>query len=152
MSRILDLGDKLEKLPILLDEYERGMEDVDDHLSIEGKLLEHANREQAAWQSYYDQRKIELYTLVKFMEAQVRKVRGKLFIGYTENHSHDLSDRAKDRYIDQEPSYLNKYELLLEVEELHKKYEAIVDSFRSRGFALNNITKIRVAALEDVTI
>jgi hypothetical protein len=43
-------------------------------------------------------------------------------------------------------------ELYLEVKDLHDRYAAVVDAFRSRGFALNNITKIRVAALEDVTI
>ena len=152
MSRISDLGENFEKLPDIIAEYESVLAGVEDNLKIEGKLLEHANREQAAWQSYYDERKIELSILVKYFDSQVRRVRGKLFQAYTENHSRELSDRAKDQYINKEQAYLNIYGFYLEIDELYQKFDSVVESFKARGYALNNITKIRVASLEDVTI
>ena len=116
------------------------------------KNLEHANREQPAWQSYYDQRRIELYALVKYYEGQINRVRGKLYKSYTETYSRELTDRAKDKYIDNEKSYLDMLEVYLEVKELYDRYDAVVEAFKSRGYALNNITKIRVASLEDVVV
>ena len=83
---------------------------------------------------------------------QTNKVRGKLFRDYTENYSRVLADRAIDKYIDKEDAYLAAYGLYLEVKEIHDQYVRVVEAFRSRGFALNNITKIRVAAMEDATI
>lgn len=152
MSLIPDLGENYSKLPSILEAYENALIDYEENIKIEGKLLEHANREQAAWQSFYDQKRLELYTLVKYFEGQINKVRGILYKRYTENYSRELSDRLKDKYIDKEEEYLNIFEIYLEVKELYNKYESIVETFKSRGYALNNITKIRVAALEDVTI
>jgi hypothetical protein len=152
LSIVTELGDGNINLPKIMQRYETALNDVKKNLAIKGKKLEHANSEQPGWQSYYDERRIELHTLVKYFEAQVNRIRGKLFRDYTETYSRELTDRGKDKYIDKESSYLNIYEVYLEVKELHDQYARVVDAFRSRGFALNNITKIRVAALEDATI
>lgn len=152
MSLIEQLGEGKKNLPTILMRYENGLDDVEANLAIKGKMLEQANIEQAAWQAYYDQSRIELYSLMKFMEADVARIRGKLWISYTETHTRDLGPRDKDQYINNETAYLDTNELFLEVQELYKKYEAIVDAFRSRGFALNNITKIRISQMEDVTL
>jgi len=152
LSIINDLGKDSINLPTILANYETALGGFEDKLEIKGKNLEHANSEQPAWQSYYDQRRIELYTLVKYYEGQINRVRGKLFKSYTETYSRELTDRAKDKYIDNEEAYLKMFEIYLEVKEVHDQYSAVVEAFKSRGYALNNITKIRVAALEDVTI
>jgi len=152
LSRIPDLGEKFKHIPEVLAEYEAAYEDYKKNLDLEGKSLENANKENPAWQAYYDERRIELKTLVDYMEAQVQRVRGRLFKSYTETHQRELTDRAKDKYIDNEDAYLTVYEIYLEVREMYNKYQAVVDAFTSRGYALNNITKIRVAALEDVVL
>ena len=152
MSLIGDLGDKNKNLPKILGDYETALDGFQNHLAIKGKNLEHANREHATWQSYYDERRIELHTLVKHFETQMNKIRGSLFRQYTENYSRELNDRTKDQYINHEDEFLKISGIYLEVKDLHDRYVGVVDAFRSRGFALNNITKIRVAALEDVTI
>lgn len=150
MSRIPDLGAKLQHLPKILDGYEKALKDVVDHINIEGKTIEVANRENAHWQNYYDERRIELRTLVKYFEARVKKVRGKLFKSYTSGpkSNQQYSDRVKDKYIDNEDAYLTMYEVYLEVEEMYEKYEGAVKAFQTRGYALNNITKARVAQVE----
>lgn len=152
MSRIPDLGDHNANLPNLLAEYDKGIEEAAKIILIKGKKLEAANVENAAWQHYYDQRRIELHTLVKYFEAEVGRVRSKLFRNYKENHSRDLSEREIGRYIDGEKSFLDMNEIYLEVKELHDQYQNIVNSFTSRGYSLNNITKIRVSSLEDVQL
>ena len=152
MSRILDIKENLAKLPALLVEYEDALNDYESHLSIQGKRLEKANMENPTWQIYYDQKRIELHTLLKFMDAEVDRVRGKLFRSYKENHSRQLSEREINRYIDNEQAYLSMNEIKLEVQEIHDKYHAVVEAFRVRGYALNNITKARCASLEDVML
>jgi hypothetical protein len=47
---------------------------------------------------------------------------------------------------------LNVYQVLLTVEELQKKYTSVVEAFQARGYALRNITSIRVASMEDVVL
>lgn len=152
MSRIPDLGSDLKHLPVVLSEYQKQLDDVEAHLILEGKRLEVANKENPTWHHFYDARRVELKTLVDYLECRVQKVRGKLFKTYSEGYSKELSDRAKDKYIDNEPAYLTEYELFLEVRELFQKYEAVVRAFEVRGYALNNITRARVSEVHDVIL
>ena len=149
MSLIAAVGEKLEHLPKIIAEYEQYLEEVEHHLSMKGKTIQQANVEHATWSSYYDQKRVEMSILKKYMEREVERVRGKLWKQYTETHSRDLNTRDKENYINNEPSYLSKHELYLEVLELSEKYEAVSNAFKSRGFALNNIVKLRVSSIEN---
>lgn len=149
MSRIPDLGEKYKNLPNVLEQYENELLNADDNLRLKGKTIQVANRENPTWKSYYDQRKAELKTLVEYLEVQVKRVRGRLYRQYNEKYSRELDHRAIEKYIDNEDAVLRTTEVLLEVKELYEKYQSIVEAFTARGYALNNITKLRVASLED---
>lgn len=152
MSRIPDIGKNLDQLPNVLAEYETALDGVEDILTIKGKTIERANQENPSWQHYYDQKRVELSTIVKYLEGQVARVRGKLFKSYTETYQRELSDRAKDKYVDNEEAYLNMYEVYLEAKEIYDKYQAVCDAFQARGYALNNITRARVADVHDMLL
>lgn len=160
MTRINDLGDKdgsdlsirFANLPAILSQFDTELIQAAENLELKGKRLDIANRENSTWQNYYDQRKAELGSLLKYMEAQVARTRGRLFKNMSDQNQKDFSDRAKDKFIDAEKSYLDIYELYLEVDEMYNKYKSIVDGFTARGYSLNNITKLRVAAIEDSII
>jgi hypothetical protein len=146
-----DLGEGYVNLNNLLTPYVEELVNKEAHLDIKGKTIERANREQPQHLAYYDERRIELYTLVKFFEAEIARIRSKL-IKNMENYPRDLSDRMKDKYVDQEEAYLEVYHKFLAVKEMYGLFESTVECFKARGYALNNITKIRVASLEDVIL
>lgn len=146
-----DLGENYKNLGTVLAPYIQALDEKDQNLKIEGKLLEHANREQASWISFYDERRMELATYLKFFEMEIGRVRAEC-LKAMEKYPRELSDRAKDKYIDGNEKYLAVYEQYLAVKELHGLFESAVESFKQRGFALRNITNIRCAALEDVVI
>lgn len=152
MSRIPDLGEKNAKLPALLAEYESELDAIEERLRIKGKLLEVAQQEQCAWPMFYEARRVELKTLVKYFDDQVSKVRGTLVRRYTENYSRSLGERAMNSYIDADEAYLKMRELYLEVEELYEKYAAIADAFTKRGFALRDLTTAKVNQLHQLPI
>lgn len=152
MSKISDLGAKHEKLPDVLGQYIKDLDDLKDIVRLKGKKLEVANRENPAWYLYYRERKVELGTLVKYFEGEVSRIRGKLYREYKERYSIDLGEREIGRYIDHDEKYLTLYHMLLEVKEIHDQYDGAVDTLTTRGYALNNITKIRVAGLEDAEL
>lgn len=152
MNLILAMGKELQHLPAIIAQYEEDLQDAERNLSIKGKTLETANVEHASWISYYDQKRVELSTLLKYMEREVERVRGKLWQQYTEKMSRDLNTRDKENYINNEPAYLTKQEQFLTVSEIHGKFAALVEAFRSRGYALNNIVKLRTNAIENEII
>lgn len=152
MSRIPDIGKNFERLPAVLAEYDEHIEEAHGILAVKGKSIESALKEQTSWVLFYDERRRELNTLVKYIAARVASTRGDLTRQYTENYSRDLAERVKERYIDNEDDYLKMYEIQLEVQEMLEKYEAIVDAFRVRGFALRDITTLRVHSIQDGTL
>ena len=152
MSILLKIKDDDSNFFEILDSYERSYAGFEDNLAITGKSLEKANIEHASWMSYYDERRVELNSLVKHYETKIQTIRGNMWVSYTETFSIALGSRDKDMYINKEPKYLAAKELLLIVEEVAKKFESVVEMFKQRGFALRNITNVRVAALEDVIL
>lgn len=152
MSVIFDVDDDLKNIPELLFKYEDALEGHEENLKIKGKNLEKANVENPSWLAYYDQRRIELHSLARFVEMKLDQTKGKLWKMYTENYSRELAARDKDQYIAREAEYLKVYQVLITVEELLKKYSSVVDAFQNRGYALRNITSLRVATMEDVVL
>lgn len=142
----------INNLPKILDHYETELKGFKANLELEGKTLELANREQPSWLSFYDQRRLELKSVVKFMEDEVEKTKGQLWKNYTEKYSVALTPRDKDRYICKDSAYLEMRELYLEINELYGKYESIVKAFEARGYALKNITEGRIHAVGDIVL
>lgn len=152
MSRIQDLGKNNTNLPNLIHEYDNEIKEAEDRLRIRGKLLEVAQQEQCAWPLFYEVRKTELKSLVKYFQAEVARVRGTHVRRYTENYSRQLGDRAMNGYIDAEESYLQMNQLLLEVEELYDQYVSICEAFTKRGFALRDLTSAKIAEIHKLPI
>jgi len=152
MSKITELGEKYINLSKILDVYQQELEQAEEQLKISGKRLEIANSENSAWLHYYDQRKVELHTLVKFLKSEEDKVKSTLFRSYKENYSRALGEREINRYIDGEDLYIFTHSVLIEIEEMFEMYQCVVNAFTTRNYTLSNITKIRVASLENVEI
>lgn len=148
MSKIDKLGINFANIPNLIAEYETALEEATRILPVKGKTLDAALKEQTSV-VFFDERRAEIKTLVKFMEIQVAKVRGGLVRRFNENHAKSLGERMINSYVDNEDSYVSMHELLLEVEELYEKYTAVVEAFNKRGFALRDITQARISDVHD---
>ncbi len=152
MTIINQLGDNFEKLADILSEYDKELDQVEDRLSLKNKTIERSNMENPTWMSYYDQKKVELKILNDYMEMKVNQIRGRLFMRYKENHMVSLNISEINQYINNEEAYTDQYEILLEVQEVYDKYKQVIEAFKMRSFSLNNITKLRVASLEDAIL
>lgn len=154
MTRISDIGANYELLPDILEEYEDLLDDVGEHLRMQGKSLEEANREHPGWQLFYDQKRAELHMLVKHFEGEVKRVTASLYKSYKENQGRniELNERELLKWIENEPALKSVSRLLLEVRETFEKFDAVNDAFQSRGYALNNITKARIAEVSHLPI
>lgn len=149
MSRLADLGHQYNNLPNLIAEYEDAFADVAEHLRLAGKMLEVAQKEQGAWPIYYATRRAELKTILDYLDDRVSAKRGELAKRYVENYSRQVGERVMNSFIDSEPEYLKIRELYLEVEDLYRRYDAAVDAFDKRGYAIRDITNARINQLQN---
>lgn len=149
MSKISDMGVDFSELPTLVETYETDLMEAAANVKITGKLLDLALREQGSWPLYYSQRRAELKTLVKYLDAKVSAVRGSLAKRYVENYNPKIGERVMNSYIDSEPEYLKMYRLYLEISDLYERYNEVCEAFTIRGFALRDITLARSNQIEN---
>lgn len=132
--------------------YEDDLKRVEQQLGMKAKTLAEALREQSDLPYFYDARKSELKQIIKRLELQKDKIRGRKYQHYVETYSRQLSERAINNYIDFDDDYIAVAELATYVGELHDKFAAVVDAFTRRGFALRDFTSALVNSLHEVVI
>lgn len=146
------LSKDIKSLPQILEHYENDLMGYENNITMAGKTIEFCLKEQATWTAYYSERKSEIKTLVNYIESQIKHVRGSLYVQYNEMYNPALGDRAIEKYIDREEEYISLNRLLLECQELLTKYDMLLDAFNRRGFALRDITSLRIASLNETVL
>lgn len=153
MSQALDLvRENFANVAQVIEVYTKYLKAFEADLQIKGKSIERANVEQASLLSYYDERRIELRAVMQYLDVHLEKMFGSKWKQFTENYNRELSPKDKEQYIKHDPAYVIQREIYVEMEELYKRFESAVESFKARGYALNNITKIKVAQISDVVL
>lgn len=153
MSRIISsLKDDNSNLFELLEPFFVAIDNVKERLNLKGKSIAQANQDQVSWQVFYDEQRIELNSLVKHFQIKLEAEKGRLWKIYTEKHSRELNNHDKNHYINSNETYIVYKQLLLEVQEIYDKYAAICDAYKTRGFALRNLTELYVNSLQDVIL
>ena len=149
MSIINQVNKQAKNLPDILDQYRLDSKQVQKDLALTGKTLRQAITEQASFQQYYGQKVDQLKILYESYELRTNKVKSELFKKFKENHNRDLTDREINQYIVSEPTYINMYQISLEIKEILLQYQNVAKAFESRGYGLNNLTKACVAQVEN---
>ena len=144
-----NLGKKFEKLPEILKVYQVDYLECIDNQRLEGKTLGQINTENSSWGSYYAERAAELKHLHDYMEMRKDETAGKLYQGIKKGSNVALGEREILHYIKSDPLYIKVNIATLEVKEMLDKYNAAIQTFRNIGYAMNNLTSLKVAGLED---
>ncbi len=137
----------------ILDDYRIIRDEADAILEIEGKTIRRALMEQTSWQSYYDQKRGELKSLLKyFNEVVMGPIRGSKWKDLTEESNISLSQKDKEYYLRTYTEIVDLETVYIILEELYYEFDAICEAFRSRGYALKHISELMIAQIEDSII
>lgn len=149
MKRVLP---NLSNLTEVLSYYDDKLKGFSESLALDDKELSFAMMEQPTWFARYDQIRAELKSNHNFIDYQCEVIETRKFkeLSKTMNKTH--TDGALTKMAKDNPEFREMNLALLEIEERYLKANSIVESFSQRGFCLNNLTKVYIAALHDVTI
>ena len=147
-----NLGKNYEKLPAILDAYQVDYEECISNQNIAGKTLGQVCTENSSWGSYYAERASELKHLHEYMEMRLSETTGKLYQGFKKGSNIALGEREILHYIKSDPIYIKSHIAMLEVREMLDKFNAAVQTFKNIGYAMNNLTALKVAGLEDTML
>lgn len=153
MSIVLELSeDKLGEIVPLLAKFEDRVAKAEPIFKLEGRRLEEVARTLPQYQASYNQSLQE----IKAIEAWVLNIKekkvGKLWKRYTEGYSRQLSAKDIQMYIAADQDIVDLNQILIEIVHLKDTLDAIVDGLRQMGWMVGNITKLRVAELEQAIL
>lgn len=143
-----DPGYIVKRLNEIDDDYEK----VDKFFDIEGESLEQTCRLHPKYYFRYKSYYNELGIYEKYFNTHLEKQYGELYKKYNERNGVALSSSDIKAYIHGSDEYVRAKELLLKVSFIRNKVSAVVDALEAMGYSLNNITKIKVADLENTII
>jgi len=149
MSQALDaIKENFENIAIALEDYSKKLEPIKADLNVKGKPVDAANIEQASLLYLYNECYVELKAILNYVEDMLNSTKGRLWKALTDDSNRMLQQKDKEHYINHDPEYLAMRELYNEVEELTAKYAAGVEAFKSRGYVLNNLTRLIIKDLD----
>jgi hypothetical protein len=153
MNITLDLIIKdIANVDSVLQYYRDELVDFNTHLQIQYKRIDTAVIEQAGWYSFYDTKRAELKIIYEYMELKLATIHSIKWQKFTEKHDRALTQKDKEVYIKHDVDYINMSILVLHTKEVYEQYMSIVDSFKMRGYSLNNLTKLKTTNQEDWVI
>jgi hypothetical protein len=94
----------------------------------------------------------EIEGILEYMNIELRRIKSKTFRKYLENYNRDLSSRDCEKFAEGDAEVIDMEKLINEVAMLCKQWEGITKGLETKGFQINNIIKLRVAGLEDITL
>lgn len=143
---------QLKRMTARLQSYEALIDAAAPLFELDGVSLESACKNHAQNLMFYNNSLQECRTIEDVVKLKLEEVEGQLYKKYNENHQRALGQRDIGQYIKGDPAYVEIYEVFLEVVLIKRNLESIVDALKSMGWSLNNIVKLRIAQLEDVTL
>lgn len=132
--------------------YQSEADNVDSLFNLNNRQLERIALEQPGWLQYYGIMFAELKSGCDVIESLIDERKSVVWQNLTEKHSRDLSQTDKNNYVllDEHIQLLRK--IYLAVNEMKEIYEAIVEAFKSQGYALNGYMRFKVSGAENADI
>jgi len=148
MSLVGDLSSNLTLLVDKLNEYDEHLEKAEPFFKMEGEKLEKLCKQHPGALSFYDRKLGELKTIEDLVQSKLKEIESAHWKRYNEKYPRSLTTQDIRAYIAGEKDYNQMYEILLEVVNMKRQYEAVVDALKQMGWTLKNIVDLRIAQLE----
>lgn len=142
----------LSKLPDCIDYFESELMDAKLELNIKGKSLEkHCAELPGVFDHRFSQLQ-EIEAILEFLNIEKSKKRSERFKHYFEHYNRSLTSREVEKYIDGDDEYINSCLLVNEFALIRNKYLSLTKSLDTKQWQITNITKLRVAGMDDAML
>lgn len=142
----------LAKIPKKLETYEALIANTEPLFDLKGKLLEEAVKSHVANLALYDQMLQECKTIELYLEGKREQVEAELHRHFLDSSARVLGARDMAMYIRSDPQVVEVAQIILDVGHVRRQLEAIVEAFKTMGWSLSNIVKLKVAQLDHTTL
>lgn len=151
MTWFSEVTSDIARLPDALEHFENEYWQASDEVKIRGNLEKSAANMPGTVEHRFNQLQ-EIEAILNHMNIQLRRIKSKYFKKYLENYQRALSSRDVEKYVDGEDEVVDYEALVNEVALMRNRWLGIIKALDAKQFQINNITKLRVAGMEDATL
>lgn len=143
----------LDNLPDCMDYFLTELEWAKKNdLSLKGSRIEKLSAElPSIVEQRYNQLQ-EIEAILEYLNVELRRIRSNKFRQFLEKHQRALSSRDAEKYVDGDSDVVNMAVLINEFALLRNQWIGLMKAVDAKGFQINNITRLRVAGLDDATV
>lgn len=141
----------LSELPGAIAHYESELQGARLETSLKGNLEMNSRLMPGIVEHRFNQLQ-EIEAILEYLNIQLRKKRSEVFKKFIENYNRALSSRDAEKYVDGDADVVQWQLLINEFSMVRNKYLGLMKAIDAKQFQINNITKLRVAGMEDTTL
>lgn len=143
--------DDLSNVVDAITHYERELEEARKETFLSG-ILEKNSRELPGIVAHRFAQLQEVEAILEHLNIELRKMHRKHYRKYLEHYNKTLSSRDADKFAEGEQDYIDMEHIVNEFALVRNKYLAVMKGLDAKSFQINNITKLRTAGLEDISL
>ena len=146
-----EVSRNLDKIPDCVEYFEKELLEAKKQCKIYGNL----ERASAALPGIVEERFSQLQQLeaiLEYLNIELRRLRSKTFRKYLESYARALSSRDAEKYVDGEDEVCDFESIVNEWALLRNKWLGILKGLDQKQWQITNITKLRVAGMEDADV
>ena len=141
----------LANIPSATQYYEGELVQAKSEVKLYGKLEKAASTLPGIVETRFAQLQ-EIEAVLNHLNRELRKLRTKHYKIYLENYQRALSSRDVEKYVDGEDEVCDFEALVNEWALLRNKWLGILKGLDQKQWQITNITKLRVAGMEDADV
>ena len=138
-------------IPNAVAHYEQELDQARFECRIKGNLEKNSASMPGVVEQRFNQLQ-EIEAILQYLNIELRRLRSKHFKKYLENYQRALSSRDVEKYVDGESDVVDYEKIINEFALLRNKWLGITKALDQKQWQITNITKLRVAGMEDATI
>ena len=146
-----EISRDVSKISDAIDFFEKEIIDAKQEIKLKGNV-EKASAELPGIVEHRFSQLQEIEAILNYMNIELRRLRSSYFKKYLENYQRALSSRDVEKYVDGEQSVLDLQGLINEVAFVRNRYHGLMKALEAKQFQINNVIKLRVAGLDDITL
>ena len=145
------VNNDIGQLALAMNYYESELANAKIETSLKGNLEMNSRLMPGVVEHRFNQLQ-EIEAILEYLNIQLRKKRSEAFRKYTENYNRALTSRDAERYVDGDDEVYEWQLLINEFAMIRNKFLGLMKAIDAKQFQINNITKLRVAGMEDTTL
>jgi hypothetical protein len=146
-----EVSKDIGKIPDAVLFFENELEDARQEVRLFGNLEKAAAGMPGTVEHRFGQLQ-EIEAILEYLNIELRRLKSSFFRKYLEGYARALSSRDCEKYVDGESDVVDMEKIINEFALLRNKWLGITKGLDQKQWQITNITKLRVAGMEDARI